>query len=298
MPDKYKYYFKTSKESEQTINLIKQIPQDKRNGKYIIPCIWLREEHQVNLRIDFDNKIFEIVNTGASVDKEAINNLQKELRSNFKEDNWVVYENRIIQQSTGNCVIASSIVATEKVMLGELVKEYFKKKERLTTIEDEVLNLSRRKPSKKQSKKKEKEDSNTIINKNDKDRQQTVTVEELKQQVKSFLVRYNDKIEQIAINEILYNDLRKEIEELKKEKQGQVIIEEELLKKEVLQKKSIEDRIENIKQDKERLKIEKENFVRYNLILKERLFNKCDNQFNRELSEIIINKGVAIRVVK
>ena len=58
-----------------------------------------------------------------------------------------------------------------------------------------------------------------------------------------FLIQFNDKIEQVIINEILYNDLRNGVEKLKKEKQE-------------LQKQSIEERINKIKQNKERLKLE------------------------------------------
>ena len=36
IPDLCEYYFKTSKEVEQTLNLINQIPQEKRKGKYTI----------------------------------------------------------------------------------------------------------------------------------------------------------------------------------------------------------------------------------------------------------------------
>ena len=64
-----------------------------------------------------------------------------------------------------------------------------------------------------------------------------------------------------------------------------------------MQQQSIEDRIENIKKDTKRLKIEKENFVRYNLILKERLFNECGNQFNKIKTEEIMKNGKAIKVV-
>ena len=90
-----------------------------------------------------------------------------------------------------------------------------------------------------------------------------------------FLIQYNHKIEQIVINELLYQDLGDEINKLKGEKQ-EIISEEELLN-ELLQK-------------------QKENFVRYNLISKERLFSDCGKQFNKGLSETIVNKGNGIRV--
>ena len=75
--------------------------------------MWLKDRHQVNLRIDFDNKICEIVNTGGHVEQEVINNIQQELRNNFKEKNWIVYENNIVRQSAGNCVIASNIESVD-----------------------------------------------------------------------------------------------------------------------------------------------------------------------------------------
>ena len=141
MPDLCEYNHKTNKDVEQTIHLINKIPQEKRNGKYIVPCIWLENAHQVNLIIDFDNKIFEIINTGANVDHNVIDGLQQELRSYFKENNWVVYENNMVQQSNGNCVIASNIVATEKVMLEEQVKEYNEKLNRITNIDKQLNDL-------------------------------------------------------------------------------------------------------------------------------------------------------------
>ena len=313
MPDKYKYYFKTSKEVEQTLNLINQIPQEKRKGKYIVPCIWLRKKHQVNLKINFDNKILEIVNTGNNVDLDVINKLQQELRSNFKEDSWVVYENHIIQQSTANCVIASNIVATEEVILEERVDGYNKKVEELIktiekidelwffkhinklfdnfeeqeeTIDNEIEQLNQQ----KETLQLEKDDLlNKIIS--SKDERTKVT---FNKEIKYFLFIYGKKIKQIVLNEIQYQDLKNEIEKIIKEKQEQKN-EKDLLNILLQQKKN---KINNIKQDKERLKIEKENFVRCNLILKERLFNEYSNQFNREWSEKIMNKGVAIRVVK
>ena len=119
---------------------------------------------------------------------------------------------------------------------------------------------------------------NLMINNNE--NKKVITVEELEKQIESFLAKYNNEIETIVIQEILHQDLRNEDNKLKIDKQKQI---------------NEEDRIKNIKQDIERLKIEKENFVKYNLILKERLFNECSNQFDRKLSEIIINEGNAIR---
>ena len=43
---------------------------------------------------------------------------------------------------------------------------------------------------------------------------------------------------------------------------------------------------------------QKEYFVRYNLIFKERLFNDCGNQFNREASKDIVNEGNGIGVTQ
>lgn len=68
---------------QQTIKIINKISEENRNGKYIIPCLWLEDKHQVNLMVDFDNKICEIVNTGRRIDKRAINKLQEELRTEF-----------------------------------------------------------------------------------------------------------------------------------------------------------------------------------------------------------------------
>ena len=436
LPDVHEYHYKENKDITQTMDILNKIPQDKRNGKYIIPCMWLKSGHQVNLIIDFDKKICEIINTAVdtyAIDKNTMLNLKKALNKEFSDKNWCVYENNTMYQSTGNCYIASNIVATEKTVVGDKVKEYNKKKEKLikadkkikkykkqyedfkkhlsakdigyetlvkkvfnkcqkvlkkenkTEIDDksklnfllnktgkklehlnnaeqqdknkikqyeriqeqikQALDLLYIKELKEQIKEKEdkeiseeeikkiknqklrkkckkdieqlkqqkqqlqqqkqqkqqlqqqlQETLNTIINNNNKDTQQTITAKELEKQVQSLSNQYNDKIEQIVINEILYNDLRNKVEELKKEKQGQIIT-EELLEQELLQKKSIEDRIKEIKKDTKRLKIEKENFVRYNLILKERLFNECDNQFDRELSKTIMNEGNAIIVV-
>ena len=134
IPDMYKY-----EEIIQTIKIINQIPQEKRKGKYVVPCGWLIKDHQVNLIIDFDNNIFEIINTGEFVNQEVIDELQQELRNNFKGENWIVCENNITRQSTGNCVIASNIVATEKVMLEQKIQEHNKKKI-VYSQQDEKLN--------------------------------------------------------------------------------------------------------------------------------------------------------------
>ena len=138
IPDLCKYNYKKGKEVSQTITIINQIPQDKRMGKYIIPCRWLRLRHQINLRIDFDNKICEIVNTGGFIDETVINNLQKELNNQYKGENWVVCENNIITQSTGNCVIASNITATEKTVVEKQVEEYNKKIKQLEEVDKEI----------------------------------------------------------------------------------------------------------------------------------------------------------------
>ena len=113
IPDLCEYNYKEGKEVDQTIAIINQIPQDERKGKYIVPCTWLKKGHQVNLKIDFDNKICEIVNTGDYVDIQVINNLQQTLREQFEGEEWVVYENHIVTQSTGNCVIASNIESVD-----------------------------------------------------------------------------------------------------------------------------------------------------------------------------------------
>ena len=323
IPDLCKYNYKEGEEVDQTIAIINQIPQDKRKGKYIVPCNWLRLGHQVNLRIDFDNKICEIVNTGgyAFIDETVINNLQQELREQFEGEEWVVYENNIMRQSTGNCVIASNITATEKTVVEKQVEEYNKKIKQLEEVNKEIENIKEQKDEEKdlgqqkQQLKKELQELLNIIINNNKDKQ-TLTVEKLKQQAQSLLIQHNDKIEQVIINEILYNDLRNEVEKLKKEKQelqkqqqkekqkdeallstslSTDINEEELLN-ELLRKQSIEERINIIRQDTERLQIEKENFVRYNLLSKERLFNGCGKQFDREFSEDIVNEGNGIKI--
>ena len=68
---------------------------------------------------------------------------------------------------------------------------------------------------------------NLMINNNE--NKKVITVEESEKQIKSFVAKYNNKIENLVIQKILYRELRNEVNKSKEVKQEQ-INEEELLK--------------------------------------------------------------------
>ena len=236
MPDLCEYNHKTNKEVEQTKNLINKIPQEKRNGKYIVPCIWLENAHQVNLIIDFDNKIFEIINTGANVDQNVIDGLQQELRSYFKENNWVVYENNMVQQSNGNCVIASNIVTTEKVMLEKQVEEYNERINKLREVDKKINDLQQ--PEKQQQTINQQKEYKEELENNLGFGTKTLTEQE-KSQLKELEIQYdtlfntlekqNELDHFLELNSIITTEQEKELNKIK-DKTNKLKAQKEILK--------------------------------------------------------------------
>lgn len=114
--------------------------------------------------------------------------------------------------------------------------------------------------------------------------------------MESFLKSYDKQIKQIVINELLYQDLRNEVERLKKQEGLSQEQKEEKLLEEVLQKQSIEDKIKNIKEDKDRINKEKKKFVECNLLLQKRLLDKCENNFDKKFNNDIVEDNEALRM--
>lgn len=172
----------------------------------------------------------------------------------------------------------------------------FKQVVELFDISKEQINTTDKEIEEKEQQKEKLESeieqlSNKIIGNIDEE-----TIEKFNGEMESFLKSYDKQIKQIVINELLYQDLRNEVERLKKQEGLSQEQKEEKLLEEVLQKQSIEDKIKNIKEDKDRINKEKKKFVECNLLLQKRLLDKCENNFDKKFNNDIVEDNEALRM--